>query len=181
MAVSGRVTALAERFMLARSVDAALPKLRAAWDQGLGFSVDLLGEACVSDAEAEEYQGRYVALIETLGRAVRAWPANAVLERDHLGPVPRAGVSVKISALSARIRPADTEGSVARLLDMLRPVLDAAAREHVLLNFDMEQRALKDLTIALFRRCCEAVDFPAALALQAYLRSGDDDAAELIA
>ena len=28
----------------------------------------------------------------------------------------------------------------------------------------------------MFERCCEAIDFPAGLALQAYLRSGQDDA-----
>ncbi len=50
----------------------------------------------------------------------------------------------------------------------------------MLINFDMEQFALKDLTLELFMRCCEAIDFPAGLAMQAYLRSGDDDARRLI-
>ena len=49
------------------------------------------------------------------------------------------------------------------------------------MNFDMEQHALKDLTLALFQRCCAAFDFPAGLALQAYLRSGMDDAERIIA
>ena len=40
----------------------------------------------------------------------------------------------------------------------------------------MEQFAYKDLTLLLFEKCCEAVDFPAGIAMQAYLRSGDDDA-----
>ena len=44
----------------------------------------------------------------------------------------------------------------------------------------MEQFALKDLTLELFQRCCEEVDFPAGLALQAYLRSGPDDARRII-
>ena len=39
----------------------------------------------------------------------------------------------------------------------------------------MEQAAFKDLTLTLFERCCEAIDFPAGLAVQAYLRSGMDD------
>ena len=42
--------------------------------------------------------------------------------------------------------------------------------------FDMEQAAVKDLTIALFQRCCETIDFSAGLAMQAYLRSGPEDA-----
>ncbi len=46
--------------------------------------------------------------------------------------------------------------------------------------FDMEHSALKDLTVAVFQRCCEKLDFPAGLALQAYLRSGPEDAQHLI-
>ena len=45
----------------------------------------------------------------------------------------------------------------------------------------MEQFALKDLTLTLFERCCEAIDFPAGLAVQAYLRSGMDDIDRVIA
>src|SRR5690606_7487106 len=50
----------------------------------------------------------------------------------------------------------------------------------VFINFDMEQYALKDLTLELFMRCCEEVDFEAGLAMQAYLRSGDRDADRII-
>jgi RHH-type proline utilization regulon transcriptional repressor/proline dehydrogenase/delta 1-pyrroline-5-carboxylate dehydrogenase len=46
--------------------------------------------------------------------------------------------------------------------------------------FDMEQAAAKDLVLSLFQRCCEAVDFPAGVAMQAYLQSGPADAAQLI-
>ena len=66
------------------------------------------------------------------------------------------------------------------MTEALRPILEAAAQHQVLVNFDMEQSALKDLTLALFERCCEKFDFPAGLALQAYLRSGMDDAERII-
>ena len=64
--------------------------------------------------------------------------------------------------------------------EALQPILEAAAQRQVLVNFDMEQSALKDLTLALFERCCEKCDFPAGLALQAYLRSGLADAERII-
>ena len=44
----------------------------------------------------------------------------------------------------------------------------------------MGYEALKDLTLELFMRCCEEYDFTAGLAMQAYLRSGDDDARRII-
>ena len=105
------------------------------------------------------------------------WPPNPLLETDTVGPVPRANVSIKISSLSARTDAIDFDGSLGALSEALGPILEAAARRQVLVNFDMEQAALKDLTLALFQRCSEAYDFPAGLALQAYLRSGMDDAA----
>jgi len=51
----------------------------------------------------------------------------------------------------------------------------------VTINFDMEQAALKELTLTVFQRCCEQIQFPAGIALQSYLRSAEDDARRLIA
>ncbi len=178
--VSGRIESMAKRFIAGTDAVSALPMLRKLWDEGLAFSVDLLGEACVSDSEAETYQARYLDLVENLPDAVAQWPANPILESDHIGPIPRANVSIKISSLYARTDPIDTAGSIDGLVDALRPILIRAGERGVLVNFDMEHFALKDLTMELFQRCCEEVDFPAGLAMQAYLRSGDDDAQRMI-
>ncbi len=175
-----RITTVARNFIAGADAPSALPTLQKLWNEGVAFSVDLLGEACLSDEEARAYQQRYLDLIATLPEAVGQWPANPRLEADHLGPVPRANVSIKISSLSARTDAIDFQGSLDALAEALRPILQAAAERQVLVNFDMEQYAFKDLTLALFQRCCEAVDFPAGLALQAYLRSGMDDAEQVI-
>src|SRR5205807_723198 len=148
--------------------------------RGMAFSVDLLGEACVSDEEAAAYQQRYLDLVDQLPQQVASWPANPLLESDHLGPIPRANVSIKISSLFARTKPIDTDGSIRGLLAALAPILESAKKNNVLINFDMEQHALKDLTIALFQRACEQFDFPAGIAIQAYLVSGERDASNLI-
>jgi RHH-type proline utilization regulon transcriptional repressor/proline dehydrogenase/delta 1-pyrroline-5-carboxylate dehydrogenase len=178
--ISGQITSMAEKFIAGTDAASALPKLRKLWSRGLAFSVDLLGEACVSDEEAHAYQKKYLDLIENLPKAVESWPANPLLESDHLGPIPRTNVSIKISSLHARTDPIDTEGSIRGLMEVLRPILVAAKRNNVLINFDMEQFSLKDLTLELFMRCCEQFDFSAGLAMQAYLRSGDADARRII-
>lgn len=179
--ISSQITAMARNFIAGEDASAALPTLRKQWDEGVAFSVDLLGEACVSQAEAAVYQQRYLDLVETLPRAVADWPAKALLENDHLGSIPRTNVSIKISSLCARTDPIDFQGSLRMLEDGLRPILEAAARNNVHINFDIEQYALRDLTLTLFERCCEALDFPAGLALQSYLRSGMEDAERIIA
>jgi len=178
--VSNQITGMASKFIAGTDAATALPKLRKMWEEGLAFSVDLLGEACVSDEEAAAYQQKYLDLINNLPSQVASWPANARLESDHLGAIPRVNVSIKISSLHARTDPIDTESSIRGLMKGLRPILQAAQQRGVLINFDMEQFALKDLTLELFMRCCEEIPFHAGLAMQAYLKSGDDDARRVV-
>jgi RHH-type proline utilization regulon transcriptional repressor/proline dehydrogenase/delta 1-pyrroline-5-carboxylate dehydrogenase len=180
-AITRQITTLAANFIAGTDAASSLDSLRRLWQQGMAFSVDLLGEACVSDGEARAYRRRYLDLIETLPEHVRQWPANPRLEADDIGPVPRTNISIKISSLHARTDAIDFEGSLGRLLEAVRPLLMAAQKHGVLINFDMEQHALKDLTIELFQRCCQQIDFPAGLALQAYLRSAEEDAERIIA
>ncbi len=100
--VAGRITAMAGNFIAGVDANDALPTLEKLWKQGVGFSVDLLGEACLSHSEARAYRDRYLDLVQGLPGAVAKWPANPQLETDHIGPVPRTNVSIKISSLSAR-------------------------------------------------------------------------------
>ncbi len=178
--MSTQITSMASKFIAGTDAATALPTLRKIWESGLCFSVDLLGEACVSDEEAEAYRRKYLDLIENLPQAVSSFTTNARLESDHLGPIPRTNVSIKISSLSARVDPIDTEGSIRGLLENIGPILESAKKHGVFVNFDMEQCALKDLTLELFMRACEKHDFAAGLAMQAYLRTGDSDASRII-
>jgi RHH-type proline utilization regulon transcriptional repressor/proline dehydrogenase/delta 1-pyrroline-5-carboxylate dehydrogenase len=174
--MSKQIEGMAGKFIAGTDAASALPNLRRLWDGGISFSVDLLGEACVSDAEADAYRDKYLDLIRNLPGQVAGWPASQRLESDHLGAIPRTNVSVKVSSLSARCDPIDTEGSIRDLMSRLVPILQAAHERGVLVNFDMEQFALKDLTLELLQRCCEQVPFIAGLAMQAYLVSGPADA-----
>lgn len=178
--IASQIEGMAGKFIAGVDAADALPRLEKLWKRGVAFSVDLLGEACVSEAEAIAYQKRYLDLVETLPAAVASWKPDDRLDRDHLGPIPRVNVSIKISSLSAKTDPADFERSVERSYEGLRPILESARRLGVFVNFDMESNALKDLTIELFMRACERIDFHAGLAMQAYLRSGPADAKRLI-
>ena len=48
--------------------------LRALHKDGLGFTVDMLGETTISQAEAQLYYRRYFSLIDTLADQVDAGP-----------------------------------------------------------------------------------------------------------
>jgi RHH-type proline utilization regulon transcriptional repressor/proline dehydrogenase/delta 1-pyrroline-5-carboxylate dehydrogenase len=174
--IRGQIEGMAGKFIAGTDAASALDNLRRLWGEGIAFSVDLLGEACVSDAEADAYRDKYLDLINNLPDQVAGWAGNARLESDHLGAIPRTNVSVKISSLSARCDPIDSEGARRDLMKRLRPILEAAKARGVFVNFDMEQFSMKDFTLELFMHCCEEVDFQAGLAMQAYLRSGEEDA-----
>jgi len=178
--IAGQITAVGQRFIAGTDAASAMPLLRKRWDEGIAFSVDLLGEACLSEDEARTYRERYQDLITHLGQEVRQWPANTSLESDHLGPVPRANVSIKVSSLVAQFEPIDFDRSLDRCYESLAPLLESAAKNNVFINFDVEQSELKELNLALFMRCCERVDFQAGLAMQAYLKTGDADAQRVI-
>jgi RHH-type proline utilization regulon transcriptional repressor/proline dehydrogenase/delta 1-pyrroline-5-carboxylate dehydrogenase len=178
--VTSQITKMAKRFIAGTDAASALPELQTIWKEGVAFSVDLLGEACVSDSEAEEYRQRYLDLIVNLPETVSSWKENSTLENDHLGPIPRTNISIKISSLFANTDPIAHDVSVNGLFEALRPILEEAEKNGTLINFDMEQVEYKELTLNLFMKCCDEINFTAGLAMQAYLRSGDEDAKKII-
>ena len=178
--VTNQITKMAKRFIAGTDAASALPELESIWNDGVAFSVDLLGEACVSDTEAEEYRQRYLDLLINLPEKVASWKSSSVLENDHLGPIPRTNISIKISSLFANTDPVAHDVSIVGLFEALRPILEEAQKSGTFINFDMEQFEYKELTLELFMKCCDEIDFPAGLAMQAYLRSGDADAKKII-
>jgi RHH-type transcriptional regulator, proline utilization regulon repressor / proline dehydrogenase / delta 1-pyrroline-5-carboxylate dehydrogenase len=162
--------------------DRAIRRARAARQTA---TLDLLGEACVSEPEAAEYQRRYLDLLAHLAPAAEHWPAYPQLDQASWGPVPRVNVSVKLSALSPRFDPIDPAGSAAAVKARLRPILEAAHRHGAHIHIDMEDRQLTALTFQVFRELGEEPAFRdtrrLGIVLQAYLRDAEVDAEKLVA
>ncbi len=159
-----------------REVLAAIARLRR---RSLAFTVDLLGEATIAEKEADESRDEYLELIEGLSRDVNAWSRNDLIDRDNQGPLPRVNVSVKLSALYSQFDAIDPEGSSRAVRERLRPILRAAQQRQVFVNIDMEQYAVKDLTLHVFQQVLEEEEFRAwtdvGIAVQAYLRETVND------
>src|SRR2546422_1579343 len=107
------VRRLARRFIAGSTPEEARRAALDARRAGQAFTLDLLGEACLNDVEADAYEARYVELVETLGREAPRWPSAPRLDTAPWGPVPRVNVSVKISALHPWLEPAAPAGSAA--------------------------------------------------------------------
>src|SRR5262249_41440189 len=93
------VKRMARSFITGRTGAEAVRELRKIRSRKVAFTVDILGEAVVSEREADEYQARYMELIESLAAEAKNWPPIEQLEGAGSGPrpVPAVNVSVKIS------------------------------------------------------------------------------------
>ncbi len=133
------VRRMAERFIVGRDARHARSPLKRLWNQGYGFTVDLLGEATVNDAEAQAYARRYTDLIDFLPAEAASWRPNPILDQGPAGTIPRANISLKLSAMDHRLDPADAEGGVERLFQRVRPLLLRAKELGAFIHFDLEQ------------------------------------------
>ena len=177
--IKRNVVSMAESFIIGYDSAEAIPVLRKLHGQGIGFTADLLGEATLSDEEGAAYLGRYRDLIEGLSAEVARWPSDPILDRNHLGPIPLANVSIKLSALDCHLDPVDLEGGVARLKEKVLPLFLLAKAKNVFLNVDLENWQLHGITYALFEELLSHPELRVwphlGIVVQAYLHSAPAD------
>jgi len=175
------VSEMARQFIAGRNPNDVMRTLRKRRAQRIGFTVDLLGEAVVSETEADEYAARYQNLLESLAGETKYW-TDPLGKNSELFPV--VNLSVKISALYSQMSPADPADAVAHLAPKLRPLLRRARELGAFINFDMESYAHKNTTLELFKTVFteeEFKDWPhAGIVIQAYLRDSETDLRDLI-
>jgi proline dehydrogenase len=169
---------MAHRFIVGESPQNALGVLRDLWRDGIASSVDLLGEATMTAPEADRYAARCAEALDTLVGAYAQLPARPALEADQLGPLPRANLSVKVSALTPLLR-ADApdrgkRDAAVRLRTLLRQARDGGAHLHIDMESLDSREAVADLVLELLAEE-EFRDGPSAgFVLQAYLRDSPD-------
>lgn len=177
--IKTQVTGMARQFMLGNEPKEILEILRKLSKRDSAFTVDVLGEAVVSEAEADQYAQRYLDLLDLLGREVPKWQPPSKSNESPRGLLPALNISVKLSALYSQVHPTDPQAGVQNISARLRPILRRAKELGAFINFDMESYALKDLTLQTFRAVFEESEFttgPACgLALQAYLKDCEAD------
>ena len=174
IAAAAGVRHMAHRFIVAESPKAARRELRDLWNDGIAASLDLLGEATVTAAEADRYAERCAEALDVVAEAAARWPERPLLERDSSGPIPRANLSVKVSALTPLMRPDAPDVGREDAAHRLRPLLERARDCGAHLHIDMESVDALETTLDLV---VDLLDEPglrdgpsAGVVLQAYLR-----------
>ncbi len=184
-AAAAGVKHMAHRFIVGETPASAARVLRGLWERGVATSVDLLGEATVTQAEADSYGGRCREALEQIDRLARGWPAREVLERDGLGPLPRTNVSVKISALTPLLRPdaprLGQQDAAERLIPLLRRADELGAHIHVDMESLDSREAVLELILELLGDDRLAQGPSMGIVLQAYLRDSPEQLNTILA
>lgn len=177
-------TRMSHSFIAGATIDEAVRAIRNMRRKGLAFTIDVLGEAALTPREAQVCQQTYLDLISELPRHAGAWPVDARIDEACGAALPRVNVSIKLSALHPGLDPLAPEHGKRTAKDRLRPLLRKAIEGGVHIHIDMEHFALKGLTLDIFKELLledEFRDYPhVGIVLQAYLKSGERDATELI-
>ncbi len=181
--VRALIVNLKSRFVAGETIAEAVEQCRGLRHARFGFTLDLLGEAVTSEREAEQYQNAYLELIRAASPVVADWPERKPVELCSYGRIPRLNLSIKLSSLYSRFDPIDPRGSADGAAPRLRALLSAARAQGAAINVDMEQYALKDLTLEIFKKVLlepEFRDWPdVSITIQTYLRENRADLAGL--
>jgi proline dehydrogenase len=177
-AAAAGVRHMAHRFIVGDTPKAAESVLRELWQHSVATSVDLLGEATVTRAEADAYAQRCHDALTQLTALYARFPARSRLEGDSAGVLPRANLSVKVSALTPLLRAQAPARGRRDAAERLRPLLRRAHELGAHLHIDMESLDSREAVLELVLDLLGSDEFAAGpssgMVLQAYLRDSGD-------
>ena len=184
-AAAAGVRHMAHRFIVGESPTAAVGVLRRLWGRGIASSVDLLGEATVTESEADAYAARCADALRSLASATARWPERPALERDGSGALPRANVSVKVSALTPLLRPdapaLGERDAARRLAPLLREAKALGAHVHIDMESLDSREAVLELVLAMLAEEEFRYGPSIGIVLQAYMRDSPEQLEQILA
>ena len=131
--------------------------------QGYSFSFDMLGEAALTEADAQDYFTSYQVALASL-----ADQAGEEVKRN-------SGISVKLSALHPRFELLQRSRSFESLLTRMIELSRIAAANQLNLNIDGEDAASMEFTLDIFQALAENPEFKdwqgLGIVVQAYSRN----------
>lgn len=183
-AIRKNVTEMAKMFITGENPKEALTVIKKARKRQIGFTVDLLGEATLSEKEALDYQKRYLELIDWIAKDASSWKDIPQIDNNHEGAIPKVNVSVKLTSIYSQIKVTAWQKSIEILKERFRPILRSAIEKNVFINVDMEHFEVKDMTIEVFKQILMEDEFKNyrhfGIVVQAYLRDSLEDVKSLI-
>ncbi len=176
---------LAHKYIAGENIKQVLKTIERLRKEKMAFTVDLLGEAVITETEAQSYLERYLDLMQQLTEASKSWTTVPLIDEADGEALPKVQVSVKLTAFYSQFDPLDAKGSEERVSDRIRILLRRAKDNDASVHFDMEQYVYKDITFGILKKLLMEEEFRTrtdiGMTVQAYLRDSEQDARDLIA
>ncbi len=129
--VGAAMRMMGEIFVMGRTIDEAMARMKKSENRGFTASFDMLGEAARTHEDALRYFEAYRAAVDAVGR----------------DPAAGHSISVKLSALHPRYEVARRAECVPALTDMLRQLAEQAARHGIALTVDAEESERLEMSL----------------------------------
>lgn len=182
--VAPAVETLAKKYIAGENIPQVIKTLERLRKDKLAFTVDLLGEAVITETEAQSYLDHYLELMTELANAAKNWSKIPQIDQADGDFLPGVQVSVKLTAFYSQFDPLDARGSEAKVSERIRILLRRAQELNVGIHFDMEQYSYKQITLQILQKILMEEEFrqrtDIGLTLQAYLRESVEDLQDLI-
>lgn len=177
--VTKAVETLAYKYISGETIKEVIKAVERMRKEKMGFTIDLLGEAVITEVEAESYLQSYLDLITELGTQAQKWAIVPEIDTADGEILPKVQVSVKLTAFYSQFDPVDPEGGKIKVCDRIRTLLRHAKEYGAAVHFDMEQYNYKDVTIAILQELLMEEEFRSrtdiGVTIQGYLRDSEKD------
>ncbi|WP_249215376.1 MULTISPECIES: trifunctional transcriptional regulator/proline dehydrogenase/L-glutamate gamma-semialdehyde dehydrogenase [unclassified Providencia] len=134
---------MGEQFVTGETIAQALANARKLEDKGFRYSYDMLGEAALTEKDAQDYMVSYQQAIHAIGKASNG---RGIYE----GP----GISIKLSALHPRYSRAQYDRVMEELYPRLLSLVLQAHQYDVGINIDAEEADRLEISLDLLEKLC---------------------------
>ncbi|MDH2595920.1 MULTISPECIES: trifunctional transcriptional regulator/proline dehydrogenase/L-glutamate gamma-semialdehyde dehydrogenase [Acinetobacter calcoaceticus/baumannii complex] len=134
---------MGEQFVTGETIQEALSNSQKLQNQGFRYSYDMLGEAALTEEDAERYFQDYLNAIHFIGES-----ANGA------GIYQSAGISIKLSALHPRYQRAQIQRVYSELYPKLLQLVELAKQYNIGINIDAEESERLELSLGLLEKLC---------------------------
>ena len=136
---------LGEQFVTGETIHKALKRSQDMEVRGFRYSYDMLGEAALTEADAQSYFKSYQDAIHAIGQSAKG-----------KGVLAGAGISIKLSALHPRYSRAQQTRVMTELLPRVLQLAELAKHYNMGLNIDAEESERLEISLDLLEALCHA-------------------------
>ncbi len=167
------VSFFARKFIAGTSPREAFKYIRRLHRKKMTCTLDILGEAVLSEQEAEEYTQEYIDLIESVSRIIRESRLDVPMN-----------VSVKPSSFYSQFNPSAPEHTCDKVCERLYKILRKAKEHNAFVMLDTEQYDYRDMSFTIFEKIATEDEFKdyahLGMVVQAYLQDSPEFTSRVI-